>query len=143
MALMQMIYMSTLDTAAEPDLPAIVEKSVRNNAVHGITGMLLCAGGSVMQVLEGEAADLAATFAVIERDARHRDVFVLTHEPVETRQFSNWSMGYAQLSGVDLAGSPAVAEIFQGTPKEVMQRVKPGDALTVLLSFASGSLGIR
>ena len=143
MPLMQMIYMSTLDIAAEPELPGIVEKSVRNNALHGITGMLLCAGGSIMQVLEGEAEDLAATFAVIEKDARHSDVFVLTHEPVVARQFSDWSMGYAQLSDSDLAQSPKVAEIFQCAPKEVLQRVKPGDALTVLLSFASGSLGIR
>jgi len=143
MALMQLIYMSTLEPVAVPELPQIVERSARRNADHGVTGMLLFSGGSVMQVLEGEGDVLAATFARIEKDIRHCDVFLLRQEPISTRQFSSWSMGYLHLTGVDLARSPMAAEIFHCTPKEVARRGQPGDALAVLLSFSSGSLGIR
>ena len=138
-----MIYMSSLAGPVEALLPGILAQAVRNNVRNGLTGMLLCADGNVLQVLEGEEDALHATFAKIERDSRHKDVFVLTQEPIEQRCFSQWSMGYRQLLQSDLAAMGASASIFKCSPEELQERVAPSDALAVLTSFSNGSMGIR
>ena len=141
MRLVQIIYMSSLACSAESELPLIVAQAMRNNSANGLTGMLLFADGNVVQVLEGERETLRATFAKIEQDPRHTDVFVLTDEPIEKRHFSQWSMGYRHLSPLDLETLGKSSDIFKCSPKELQDRVQPCDALAVLLSFASGSMG--
>ncbi|NYE61618.1 hypothetical protein FHW58_002825 [Duganella sp. 1224] len=36
-------------------------------------------------------------FASIQVDRRHRDILLLVDEPIETRDFAAWTMGYAPL----------------------------------------------
>ena len=86
---------------AGAEIEDILETSRRNNAVTGITGMLLYADGNFIQYIEGEAEALDALFARISADRRHRRPMVLSRGPIEARGFSDWSMGYKPLDAAD------------------------------------------
>jgi hypothetical protein len=82
------------------------------------------------------------TFQAIQLDARHRGVFVLIEEEIVSRKFASWSMGFRQLSKADLERLPVSANFFKVRPEEIALRAQPSDALTILESFADGSMGI-
>ena len=136
MSLSHLIYLSSLDTESVPELPEIVRTSVRNNTARGITGMLLCYDRDVIQVLEGERKEIDQVFEKIQRDGRHSGIMVLINREIEARQFTNWSMGYHQLTGADLAAFPDIATIFKYAPNEIETRARPGLALILLKSFS-------
>lgn len=140
MSFSQLIYVSDLTTPDEGQLGPILESAVRHNREDGITGMLLYSGGNFLQVLEGEKAQVRATYERICADPRHRNITLLTEEDVAERQFANWSMGYRQLGAQDIAKFPKHAPYFQfGFNASVLQ-AKPGTALELLEMFAKGML---
>jgi hypothetical protein len=95
-----LVYVSSTPTPLSPaELMEILRVSRRNNAAVAVTGALLYSGGNVMQVLEGERADVDAVFTRVLRDARHRQVQVLLREDVQRRYFGEWSMGLGSLVG--------------------------------------------
>ncbi len=65
------------------------------NAAAGVTGLLVLADGSFLQVLEGSAEAVDTLFAEISRDERHTEVRVLSRTEVTEREFDGWSMGFA------------------------------------------------
>ena len=134
----QLIYLSDLVPGLEHELPAILTTSVRRNAQDGITGMLLHANSSVLQVLEGEEAEVSTTFQSIERDTRHRDVFVLSRQSIPERQFGAWTMGLRNLTATELRESPSAGQVFDANKHEIATRVQPGAALALLVFFAQG-----
>ena len=75
-------------------LHALLTKARANNRAADITGVLLYAEHSFIQVLEGAPDALDATFARIQNDPRHKNVLTLVREPIETRSFSRWTLGY-------------------------------------------------
>jgi len=80
---------------------AILASSRVNNARVGITGALIFNKGVFAQVLEGNLVELERTFERIQRDPRHSDVQVLAFEPVPSRGFPYWSMGFVGRSRQD------------------------------------------
>jgi len=90
----QLVYASSAvrDLTAEA-LAEVLQVSRRNNAAVGVTGVLLYAGGNVMQALEGPPEAVEATFERIRRDPRHRDVSVIYRGEADVRAFPDWSMG--------------------------------------------------
>jgi hypothetical protein len=136
MALFQLIYMSSLvnpDPAVAAD---VLEVSVRNNKMNGVTGMMLYADGNIVQVLEGEKASVKDTFSRILLDMRHVSIFVLYEREITERDFGSWSMGYKQLMKADVERLGVAAHVFEARYQEVARRVRPSDALEVLKSFA-------
>ena len=99
MALAQLIYVSQRKPALTMKvLEEIVARSAANNAGRGISGALLCCGHHLMQVLEGELADIAALFERIRLDERHGDVCHLISKNVAKRMFPEWSMTLADIT---------------------------------------------
>ncbi len=56
--------------------------------------MLLFNGKRFLQVLEGPADAVAATYNRISQDPRHRGQVVLSRKSVSQREFGEWSMAY-------------------------------------------------
>ncbi len=78
----------------------LVAARMRNKAV-GVTGMLVFHDGAFLQALEGEKRAVNEIFARIHNDPRHGDLVVLHRGPgPEQRVFGEWSMGFADFSGV-------------------------------------------
>jgi hypothetical protein len=114
----------------------ILEVSVRNNKRNDITGMMLYADGNIVQVLEGESTSVTDTFSRILVDMRHVGIFVLYEREISERDFGSWSMGYKALTKADIERSGVAVDAFITRDQEIARRVRPGDALYVLKSFA-------
>ena len=135
--LIQLIYVSDLPAGQETELPAILETSVRRNGEDGLTGMLLYAGGNIMQVLEGEEGAVRRTYERISCDPRHRNIILLSEEAVPAPDFPDWRMGYKFLSPQVLHALPQFAPIFKLGFKLDAIQAAPGIAKKMLMYFAS------
>jgi hypothetical protein len=104
-------YVSIATRAMErDDLVAILTDARRLNSGCSVTGLLLFHHGTFFQLLEGEEADVLATYQRIARDPRHRDIHVLFQEPVDERLFADWSMGFQLLDSGELLEFPDSAD---------------------------------
>jgi hypothetical protein len=98
-----MFYLAYVSAATrrfdQQELETLLATCRRNNAALGISGALVYADGSFMQVLEGDEDTVRALYARIERDPRHHDLIVLDEGAEPVREFGDWSMAFRDLSG--------------------------------------------
>ncbi|MGB0127101.1 MAG: BLUF domain-containing protein [Rhodocyclaceae bacterium] len=135
--LVQVIYTSCvaeeLDDAA---LAQILDVSVRNNSRLGITGLLVFAAGTFMQVLEGEDAQIDGLLARIHTDPRHRGVDVLVRNQIKEREFSQWHMGFRRPGTADAEALPQYAAFFDDGFDAGKIGAQPGMGLEILRALA-------
>ena len=86
----------------EESFSRLLQQSRQNNALKGITGMLLYVRGNVIQVLEGEQQAVEALYERIEQDPRHTNISRVLDRPIRERLFAQWSMGYETLTNQQL-----------------------------------------
>lgn len=109
--LCQLIYGSSEASPFDEDaLLELLRRARANNSALGVTGMLLYAEGSFLQVLEGETAVVQGLFEKIARDPRHGGTRVLLKSLVEERTFGDWSMGFQRIRS--LADLPEGLSLF-------------------------------
>lgn len=96
--LVRLIYASRSCQPIKSELiRQILDAAHQHNAEHGITGVL-CYGDDVfVQALEGGRAEVNALYQRISRDARHRELTLLSYEEIDQREFACWSMAQAPL----------------------------------------------
>ncbi len=99
---------------SKPMLDALLKRSRDRNTRMEITGMLLYGDGNFMQVIEGPEEKVRSLFRVIAKDPRHKDVFTLFEEPLEVREFSDWSMAYHDVEGEDDETVPGYSDFLNG-----------------------------
>lgn len=87
---------------AQRGLEHLLAASRTRNLQRGITGLLLFRDGIFIQLLEGETADVRCVYRLICEDPRHHSPVKLLEEPMSSRRFPGWSMGYQVLSDRDL-----------------------------------------
>lgn len=92
MSLVQLIYASRPFGFDQAILNGILSQSRRCNSRDGITGALICRADVYMQLLEGSAKALDATYARILRDDRHLEIRRLSYHTVTNRLFPGWAM---------------------------------------------------
>lgn len=99
-----LVYISSATKAmSENDLVDLLNVARRNNILQDITGMLLYRNGEFMQALEGEKSAVEELYEHISKDSRHNELLVLARKDIVERVFSNWSMGFENLSGSALS----------------------------------------
>ena len=76
----------------------IVAEARRQNALNGVTGVLLYCDGNFMQYLEGEEDAVVATFARIRASESHYQINELMNQPILEREFGDWTMGFSRPS---------------------------------------------
>lgn len=136
--LVHCIYCSVVedeDFTAE-QLEAILEQSRSKNAWADITGILLYESGTFFQVLEGERDAIERVFVKIAKDSRHQNVKKLILEPIEERQFGEWSMGYPKVTKKELAEIDGLNDFF--TQGNSFMELEQGRAKTLLKAFQKG-----
>jgi hypothetical protein len=100
----QLVYASAaVVTFTREDLQRLLAQARAKNLIHHVTGMLLYDSGSFMQVLEGPEAGVDAIWGSIQRDPRHHQIVVRYRQPVEAREFPEWTMGFIDTSRWDLS----------------------------------------
>jgi hypothetical protein len=142
-AMKRLIYASQATHDIDPDeLVEILELSRRNNEAAGVSGMLLYCGQSFLQMLEGDADVLAATYDRIAGDPRHTNLRLLADLDVPGRLFPDWTMGFEHVDDEDLA-----EELDGFTPAINYPLVNPdlvtnaGVAQTLLTLYAKNNQG--
>lgn len=94
--LSQLIYHSHFMPGQQGTLSSvrnIIEASEINNSRDGITGFLIFDKSTFLQILEGDADKIDATFQRISADKRHRDLTVISKRRLDQRAFQDWAMG--------------------------------------------------
>ena len=98
MSVTQLVYVSRrTKTLTLEELQRIVTASAIANRKRNVTGVLLCCGVGIMQLLEGDASVVLGLAEKIERDPRHTHVEVLVNKTVSRRLFPEWDMQMADL----------------------------------------------
>lgn len=93
-----LVYTSlSIEPMTDEALDELLVISRRNNAAHGITGMLLYCGLVFIQALEGPEAEVRRLFEKIKQDNRHESVILLLEEMQPSRNFADWTMGFERL----------------------------------------------
>lgn len=100
----QIIYSSESTKPMEfDDLEEILEHARANNASKGITGALIYAEGSFLQILEGDRARVQDLMAKIRRDVRHETVTVLREGEIASAIFGHWKMAFVSATPEQVA----------------------------------------
>lgn len=116
---LSVVYSSTATTAfTDSDLAALLTVSRQNNSQAGLTGMLVSRHDRFLQVLEGPETQVDQLMATIAQDSGHHSVRVLLREPIERRQFADWTMSFKQLSSVDEHTVPGYRAAFDDLADE-------------------------
>lgn len=104
MSLCRLIYRSVAnaDVVSNPMLRDLERKASAANSDNDITGLLVLAGNTFVQALEGDSKRVTALFTRIAGDRRHRDVELVSHSAVARRSFDGWGMRLVDL--YDLPG---------------------------------------
>jgi len=97
MSLLQVVYTSEATVPLPREgLVELLKRASKRNRQSNITGMLYCADGAFLQVLEGDEKDVLVLYADILRDSRHGNIHTVVIRPIEERNFPSWSMGLVE-----------------------------------------------
>ncbi|RCH54095.1 blue light sensor protein [Mucilaginibacter hurinus] len=132
-----LIYISTATNLfTEYELMDLLDASRANNLKHNVTGMLLYAEGTFIQVLEGDLEQVNKVLAKIANDRRHKNIIELASGPVEKRNFPDWSMGFASVNA-------DILKEFEGyvnpVDKDFIKTNNTNAAVVMLKSFAENN----
>lgn len=76
------------------------------NAAMGITGHLLYTEEVFVQCIEGTPEAIASLWESLQRDKRHHDLEILARGPLQTRNFSDWSMAFSSYPNLNRFNMP-------------------------------------
>jgi hypothetical protein len=110
--MIRVTYISQESSPLSADaLLGLLSQCHHNNTARGLTGMLLFGNGTFLQSLEGERAVVEALMQKIAADPRHTGMKVLRQDPIESRQYADWSMGFERVTEKTLAEIPGLRDL--------------------------------
>ena len=101
-----MIQVSYISSTSRPmsheALLSLLNECRRNNEKLGVTGLLMYANSTFLQVVEGEDDVVDNLVERICADERHEEIQMLRRTEIDERRYGQWSMGYNEVSEQDL-----------------------------------------
>ena len=94
----------------------IIRTAVPQNRNRQVSGMLYFHKNRFIQVLEGQPADLQETMGLIRSARSHKDIELVSEDPIEERSFALWNMGQLNFSNcqdVDPTFFKKVVELYK------------------------------
>ena len=126
----QLLYVSHVTRPLAPAaLNDLLVGARANNALLGITGLLLHIDGGFLQMLEGEERAVRELYTRIAADPRHSDPRIMLDREIPCRVFADWSMGYECPNLND----PESAGMFGVVRSAVHDRLAPGTGRIVAM----------
>ena len=117
--LIHIVYVSfSNEELSEKDLETLLQEIRSKNEQQQVTGLLLYNDGSFIQVIEGSQQTIRDLFNRIRGDERHTNVVKLLEEPIKTRAFPDWSMGFRKISSEQSSAIPGFSN-FMHEPNPV------------------------
>ena len=109
-----LVYVSTATrTLSDDELRHLLERARTRNAKEGVTGVLLYSHGNFIQYLEGPASGIEKVYSVIKADPQHHGIIELMNETIESREFSDWSMAFRNISAFGMSSPPDIHKVFE------------------------------
>lgn len=109
-----LVYVSTSTRSlSESELNHLLDRARTRNSQEGVTGVLLYSHGNFIQYLEGPEAGIEKVYAVIKADPQHHGIIELMRESIRSREFSDWSMAFRNISAYGLASPPGIDAVFE------------------------------
>lgn len=138
--LQSLIYVSTaVRPLSRPEIDHLLERARARNTQEAITGVLLYSHGNFMQYLEGPACGLAKVYEVIIGDRQHRGIIELLREPIQSREFADWSMAFRSISAFGISNPVELDAVF--SPRSTHNWVCSSAARTLLSKFWNKGIG--
>lgn len=135
--MIHIIYSSAAKVPFSSDqLLDLLGTSRTKNTGLDITGMLLHVEGSFLQVIEGQEKDIDALFATIVEDRRHGNIVTIIRESIVRRSFSDWSMGFADITRSDIENTDGFNDFLESA--SAVRSLAPGRAQKLLTAFKDG-----
>jgi len=126
----QLLYVSKTESdIALGELDDILTASRRNNALMGITGLLLFLDGGFLQILEGEERAVRELYTRVAGDPRHHNAHLMLDREIPCRAFPGWSMGFERPCMDD----PETAGMFGVAREAIHGRLSPGTGRIVAM----------
>ncbi|WP_210546588.1 BLUF domain-containing protein [Rhodoferax sp. PAMC 29310] len=120
-----MYYMIYVSQAKKPmntaELDQLLSQSRKWNTAMGLTGLLIYRystdsdTGHFIQMLEGDESEVRSLFDKIKRDKRHHTVLTFGSGEIESRMFSEWSMGFKNVDDALFSELPGYARIGEAS----------------------------
>ncbi len=88
------------------ELIDLLAQAQRNNMENDVTGLLLYKDQSFIEVLEGPQLAVEETYSRICKDTRHAQLKTLFKEPIVSRDFPSWAMGFRNLDDPEILTTP-------------------------------------
>lgn len=134
----QFLYVSTAACGITArQIGDILDVSRRNNARLEISGVLLFAGGSFIQLLEGPREGLDAIISRLAVDPRHHAMLTILRGPIRARALPDWTMGW-----LDLGAAPLRPDLPMPGVQERIEAMAPGEAQVMLMSFLHSAVRV-
>jgi hypothetical protein len=114
MFLTRLVYISTIsDQFTEDDIEEILQSARISNSKNNVTGMLCFNRKYFLQCIEGSRTKVNQTYHKILNDKRHHNIIMIDYKEINSREFSDWSMGYMPESSL----THPLNLKFSGTPE--------------------------
>jgi hypothetical protein len=142
--LVQLAYISAARTPFSPTaLRELLDGARANNRRRGVTGILLHADGSFLQVLEGPGDEVDKLYALISRDPRHERMVRIFRGELAAPTFIDWSMGFVEAEGAVRTGLLGFNRFLQVGGSSSLGTEREGTAAhsvrELMLQFRRGS----
>jgi len=135
--LVHCIYTSAgTDDFTNEEVIAILKTAREKNKELGVTGILLYESGSFFQIIEGSENIIAKLYDKISHDKRHTRVTKIVVEPIKERSFSEWTMGYPQITRDELINIEGLNDFFRSG--KCYQDLDESRATKLLEAFKKG-----
>jgi hypothetical protein len=140
MAIERLVHVAYASAATEDfssqSVADLLARARSTNEALGVTGMLLLVERSFFQILEGAPDVVEPLYAKIGLDRRHNRIVKLIFEPIEARDFRDWSMGLARVTSDELRALPGFSDFFR--TRRTLDELGKGRTRTLLNAFREG-----
>lgn len=135
--LIHLIYASIANVDLDDTkLIELLTKVREKNSHLNVTGMLLYCDYNFFQVIEGEELIIQTLLENIKNDPRHKNVTIIVKEPIQSRSFAKWTMGFSNATKEQLSMIEGMNDFFN--EEKFLVNIKPGRAKKILEAFSSG-----
>ncbi len=135
--LIHIIYASIANVNFDDNqLIELLTKAREKNLHLNVTGMLLYCDCNFFQVIEGEELTIQTLFESIKKDHRHKNVTKIVEEPIQSRSFAKWTMGFSNVTKEQLSMVEGMNDFFN--EGKCLVNIKSGRAKKILKAFSYG-----
>jgi len=139
MKLTSVTYTSLARLDLQPsDLEDIHRTARDQNALEGITGLLVFNGTHFLQIIEGSSEAIEDLIEKLRRDPRHTGFEIRDRRKVDARSFPEWSMELVRVKASYFEARDTIADrIPESVPEAIKARLFRMTELISTIDFAN------